>query len=130
MSGEQALVVRIARRPVSELPRPMTEELAGIALVPAGVGPRAVLLEESPEPLGAPFVVTSYVPGHEVEPADWTDELLAAHARQLAALHARPFDRCGDVIAGEADRVADVLLGAQVRRRHRLVAHQPRKLVR
>src|SRR5205085_5978001 len=75
----EPLVVRIARRPVDDLPRPMAAEL-----VPAGIGPRPVLLEESPEPLGAPFIVTGYVPGREIGADGWGDELLAAHARQLA----------------------------------------------
>lgn len=105
-AGAEPLVVRVARRPVSDLPRPMAAELAGIALVPDGIGPRAVVLEESPKPLGSPFMVTGFVPGREVDPAGWTGELVAAHARQLARLHARPYAACGDVTVPEASRSA------------------------
>jgi len=88
--GAEPLAVRIARRPPGDMARPMAGEFAAMALVPPGLAPRRVLLEESPEPLGAPFLVTGYVPGHTVEPAGWTDDLLAAHARQMALLHAEP----------------------------------------
>ncbi len=54
VAGADTLVVRIPRRPVDELPRPMAAEVAGLALAPPGLGPRAVLFEESAEHLGAP----------------------------------------------------------------------------
>jgi aminoglycoside phosphotransferase (APT) family kinase protein len=84
------VVVRVPHRPVGELPRPPAAEFAALALVPPGLGPRPVGLE------GA-TMVTTYVPG-EVR-ADWDDDLLVAHARQLAVLHARRYDRCGEVTA-------------------------------
>ncbi|GII24115.1 phosphotransferase family protein [Planosporangium mesophilum] len=108
------LVVRIARRPVDQLPRPMAAELAGMALVPPGLGPRPVLLEESPVPLGAPFMVTGYVPGREVEPAGWTDELLVAHARQVAMLHAEPHRVHGDITTPVEQRSPVLSLTAKV----------------
>lgn len=106
VAGADPLVVRIPRRPVEELPRPMADEVAGLALVPPGLGPRAVLFEESAEHLGAPFMVTTYVPGQVLGAQDWDDALLRAHARQLAALHATPFAAAGAVTASEKDRAA------------------------
>ena len=99
-AGSAPLVVRIARRPVSELPRPMAEEFAALALIPDRVGPPAVLLDASEDnPLASPYMVTGYVPGRERALAEWDDDLLAAHARQMAALHEQVFDRCGDITA-------------------------------
>lgn len=114
VTGADPVVVRIPRRPVDELPRPMAAEVAGLALVPPGLGPRAVLFEESPEPLGAPFMVTGFVPGREVAAHDWDDTLLAAHARRLAALHATPFTAAGEVTAPERDRTPRLSLSARL----------------
>lgn len=110
LAGAGPLVVRIPRRPVEELPRPMADEVAGLALVPPGLGPRAVLFEESAEHLGAPFMITTYVPGQVVAARDWDDALLHAHARQLAALHAAPFAAAGAVTASEQDRATGLSL--------------------
>lgn len=84
------LVVRVPRRPVDALPKPPAAEFAALALVPAGLGP-------TPVTLAGGTMVTSFVPGRIV--ADWDDALLVAHARQLAVLHARPYDRCGPATA-------------------------------
>ncbi|SMC65972.1 phosphotransferase family protein [Kibdelosporangium aridum] len=108
------LVVRIPRRPVEQLPRPMAAEMAGLVLVPPGLGPRAVLFEESADSLGVPFLVTGYVPGREVSVQDWDDALLLAHARQLAALHATPFTAAGEVTAAERDRTPRLSLTARL----------------
>ncbi|ALG08295.1 phosphotransferase family protein [Kibdelosporangium phytohabitans] len=99
VAGADPLVLRIRRRPVDELPRPMAAEIAGLKRAPPDLGPRAVLLEESADALGAPFMVTGFVPGHEVAAQDWDDKLLLAHARQLAALHRTPFATAGEVTA-------------------------------
>lgn len=101
-SGED-VVLRVVHRPVHELPRPMSAEFDVLPLVPAGIGPRAVLLDESPELLGSPFMVTSLVPGRVVDA--WSPELLTAHARQLARLHAAT--RPGTVLL--ADHLRDSL---------------------
>jgi aminoglycoside phosphotransferase (APT) family kinase protein len=86
-AGDHDVVVRVVRRPVAEMPRPMATEFAMLRLVPDGLGSRPVLLDESPELLGRPFMVTTFVPGRVGGPADWTPELLTAHARGLARLH-------------------------------------------
>src|SRR5579859_3386068 len=52
--GVPPLVFRVVRRPPDELPRPMAEEFAALELVPEGVGPRGVLLDEDAAALGAP----------------------------------------------------------------------------
>jgi aminoglycoside phosphotransferase (APT) family kinase protein len=114
LPGSEPLVVRIARRPVDQMPRPMAAELAAIALVPTGVGPRAILLEPSPDPLGAPFMITTYVPGRARAPERWTDDLLIAHARQMAALHNAPYAATGDVTAAEQERSPVISLTGKV----------------
>jgi aminoglycoside phosphotransferase (APT) family kinase protein len=113
VAGADPLVVRIPRRPVDELPRPMAAEVAGLALAPPGLAPRAVLFEESAEHLGAPFMITSHVRGRVVGAQDWDDALLNAHARQLAALHATPFAAAGEVTAAEQDRAPGLSLSAR-----------------
>ncbi|TLS44610.1 aminoglycoside phosphotransferase family protein [Streptomyces montanus] len=105
VDGTPPLVVRVTRRAPEDLPRPMSEEFAALALLPDGIGPSAVLLEQARDnPLGSPYMVCGYVPGRVLRPAEWNDGLLAAHARQMSRLHARAFDRCGDVGAPAADR--------------------------
>ncbi|WP_406490996.1 phosphotransferase [Streptomyces sp. NBC_01604] len=98
--GSPPLVIRVPRRAPEDLPRPMSKEFAALPLIPDGVGPSAVLLEQARDnPLGSPYMVCGYVSGRVLHPAEWNDGLLAAHARQLSRLHARTFDRCGDVDA-------------------------------
>ncbi|GAB2881399.1 aminoglycoside phosphotransferase family protein [Streptomyces deserti] len=96
--GTPPLVVRVTRRAPEDLPRPMSQEFAALRLLPDGIGPSAVLLEQARDhPLGSPYMVCGYVPGRVLRPAEWSDSLLAAHARQMGMLHARAFDRCGPI---------------------------------
>ncbi|WP_167538390.1 phosphotransferase family protein [Streptomyces albofaciens] len=98
--GSPPLVIRVTRRAPEDLPRPISQEFAALPLLPDGIGPSAVLLEQQRDnPLGAPYMVCGYVAGRVVQPTQWNDTLLAAHARQLSRLHARTFDRCGDIDA-------------------------------
>lgn len=93
------VVVRVPRRPMEELPRPMTEEFAALLLAPEGVGPRPIHLRAPGETDTTAYMVVEQVPG-QVRPAGaWTDELLAAHAGQLARLHSREYPGHGDVTA-------------------------------
>ncbi|GAA4692003.1 hypothetical protein GCM10025781_06510 [Kocuria gwangalliensis] len=113
-AGGQRVVVRIARRPVVELPRPMREEFHGLSLVPAGIGPQALVLEESPDnPLGAPYMVVSFVRGRVLPPGQWTPALVRAHAQQMARLHAQRFDRCGELTTPEEERRETVDIAGQ-----------------
>lgn len=81
-------VVRVARRPAEELPRPLRGEYEALSRVPADLGPHGVALEEgSGNVLGAPYVVTTYVPGRVVPAREWTPRLACALAEQLARLH-------------------------------------------
>ncbi|ALU40091.1 hypothetical protein AS188_10450 [Kocuria flava] len=113
-AGGQRVVVRIARRPVAELPRPMGEEFHGLSLVSAGIGPQALVLEESADnPLGAPYMVVSFVPGRILPPGEWTPALVRAHAQQMAGLHAQRFDRCGDITAPVEERRERVDIAGQ-----------------
>ncbi|GGL07855.1 phosphotransferase family protein [Streptomyces flaveus] len=96
--GSPPLVVRVARRAPEDLPRPMSKEFAALPHLPDGIGPSPVLLEQARNnPLGSPYMVCGYVSGRVRRPAEWNGGLLAAHARQMSRLHARAFDRCGDV---------------------------------
>lgn len=84
--GEAELVARVAHKPAGELPLAPAEELAVLARVPTGIGPRPVaVVEASP---GRPVAITSRVPGRMLPAGAWADdELLAEHARVLARLH-------------------------------------------
>lgn len=113
-AGGRRVVVRIARRPVAELPRPMGEEFQGLGLVPAGIGPEALVLEESKDnPLGAPYMVVSHVPGRVLPPQDWTASVLTAHVEQMVRLHDRRFDRCGSLEAEPAEHQDTVDIAEQ-----------------
>lgn len=96
------LVVRVARRPLTDLPRHPDDEITWLRRVPPGIGPNPVLARADGGVLGAPYVVTSRVPGRvRTDPQAWTPELLARHARLLARLHAT--DRSPATLdAGEA----------------------------
>ena len=89
--GAGSFVLRVARRPADEMPRPIVEEFAALGQIPPDVGPRPIHLEVRPATLGAPYMVTTFVPGRVIPADRWTTELLVAHARQLAALHERPY---------------------------------------
>ncbi|UNO43276.1 phosphotransferase [Streptomyces sp. MST-110588] len=110
--GSSSLVVRVPRRPVAELPRPIGEEFAALSVVPGGTGPAPVLLEERYDnPLGSPYMVTGYVPGRERAAGEWDARLLGAHVRQVARLHRRGFDRCGAITAPLRERSVKLSLG-------------------
>ncbi|WP_109471020.1 phosphotransferase family protein [Ornithinimicrobium cavernae] len=105
--GPRRVVVRVPHRP-DELPRPMSEEFAALVAAPEGVGPRPIHLATAGDPVGAElgsttggtaYMVVEHVPGQVRPPAAWTDDLLAAHAGQLARLHELTFDGYGDVTA-------------------------------
>ncbi|HLS45040.1 MAG TPA: phosphotransferase [Ornithinicoccus sp.] len=96
--GPRRVVVRVPRR-LDALPRPMAEEHAALLLAPEGIGPRPIHLEAGDGTDGTAYQVQEFVPG-QVRPASaWTDDLLAAHARQLARLHERSYTGHGDVTA-------------------------------
>lgn len=105
-AGPRKIVVRVPHR-LDELPRPMGEEFAALLAAPQGLGPRPIHLSDG-DPSGAgtegetgapAYLVVEHVPG-QVRPASaWTDDLLAAHARQLARLHERAYAGHGSVTA-------------------------------
>lgn len=101
------MVVRVPHD-VDALPRPMSEEFAALIAAPDGIGPRPIHLATVDDPLGGAlgsrasdtaYMVVEHVPGHPRPAAGWTDDLLAAHAAQLARLHEVTFDGHGDVSA-------------------------------
>ncbi|UEJ81291.1 aminoglycoside phosphotransferase family protein [Brachybacterium halotolerans subsp. kimchii] len=81
-----ALLVRI---PWHAPAHPLADELAALTQLPPDVGPEPLALHDDAEssPLGAPYLVTTPVPGRILAPAQWTRDHLAAHAERLAHLH-------------------------------------------
>lgn len=103
------VVVRVARRAATELPRAMADEFACLARLPRGVGPLPISLDEAGEWLGTPSVVVSFVPGEVVLDRDrWTPDLLARLARVIATLHTEPHERCGPLDDPTRSRVSIV----------------------
>lgn len=112
-SGNKERVVRIPRRPLDQLPRSMAAEFAALEQVPPDLGASAVAIAletgsggigddgpggiggadgaDSPgspdNPLGIPYMVTTYVPGRVLAPGDWRPEFAAPLAAQIARLH-------------------------------------------
>ncbi|WP_114907456.1 phosphotransferase family protein [Ornithinimicrobium murale] len=118
--GPRAVVVRVPRD-IAALPRPMSEEFAALVAAPDGLGPRPIHLATSGDPIGAElgsptggaaYMVVEHVPGHPRPAAGWTDDLLAAHAAQLARLHEVTFDGHGDVTATDRLEPRLSMLGA------------------
>lgn len=116
--GPRSVVVRVPHRP-AELPRPMSEEFAALVAAPEGLGPRPIHLSAPGESLAqelsgatggaadggtgaSAYMVVGRVPGQVRPPGAWTDDLLAAHARQLARLHEHTFDGHGDLTSTES----------------------------
>ena len=104
-SGNEERVVRIPRRPLDQLPRSMAAEFAALEQVPPDLGASAVAIAletgsggigvsdipSGPDcpgnPLGIPYMVTTYVPGRVLAPGDWRPEFAAPLAAQIARLH-------------------------------------------
>ena len=101
-SGDQARVLRIPRRPPHEMPRSMEAEFEVLRRVPPELGTSAVALETGADnPLGAPYMVTTHVPGRALRAADWNPRLATSLAHQIARLHVA-------FAAGPAPSVASV----------------------
>lgn len=96
VDGAQKVVVRVPRRPPEEMPTAMRDEFAASALIDSSVGSRALAMDDSPEnALGAPFIVSTFVPGAVLAAAEWNEALLMAHARQMAKLHDPHYEGAG-----------------------------------
>lgn len=106
--GSQAVVVRVPRRPSEEMPTAMKEEFDAATLIDGSVGSRALVMDDSPEnALGAPFIVSTFVPGTVLAAHEWNEALLMAHARQMAKLHDPYYERAGAV--GEDGAAIDLV---------------------
>lgn len=87
-SGDQTRVLRIPRHAPLEMPRSMETEFEVLRRVPPELGTSAVALETGADnPLGAPYMVTTYVPGRALRAADWNPRLATSLAHQIARLH-------------------------------------------
>ncbi|WP_288798510.1 phosphotransferase family protein [uncultured Arsenicicoccus sp.] len=118
------VVVRVVRRPTDDLPRAMREEFTVLQLLPEGVGPQPVALDESGDRLGMPAMVVGLVPGEVLtDPDDWDEELLTRLARVIARLHDRAYTRCGPV--GDPQRSAVSIVGAFEAGLGWWIEHQP-----
>ncbi|GAA1155139.1 phosphotransferase family protein [Ornithinicoccus hortensis] len=115
--GRRTAVIRVPRRSPDDLPRPMAEEFAALLLAPEGVGPRPIHLQEpGGGETGPPaYLVVDQVPGQVRPRGSWTDELLVAHAGQLARLHTRQYAGHGavtEISTGLVPRLSIVESGA------------------
>lgn len=111
------VVVRVARRPVAELPMPLDQEAAAYELVPTGVGPALIAVDPAGERFGGPCLVISYLPGVPGgDPTLWDARCLNNLASQLARLHASTSTGCGPVTLPQTQRsprLSAVVLHAQ-----------------
>ncbi|WP_243118418.1 phosphotransferase family protein [Actinomyces wuliandei] len=104
--GRPLRVVRVPRLPAEELPRSLRGEYEALSRVPADLGSHGVALEEdSDNALGAPYLVTTYVPGRVLPPWAWTPRLACALAEQVARLHH---------LLGEAQTAGEGTAGSQL----------------
>lgn len=105
------VVVRVVRRPTEDLPRAMRDEFTVLQLLPDGVGPEPVALDESGDRLGIPAMVVGLVPGEVLtDTEDWDRELITRLAHVIARLHDRAYPRCGPV--GDPQRSTVSIVGA------------------
>lgn len=89
-ASEQRFLWRFPRREPQDMPHPMAQEFAALCQVPTEVGSQGIAMDDTTNNvLGRRYLVTTYVPGRVLGADQWTDEHLAAHARQMAALHRR-----------------------------------------
>lgn len=100
--ADAAIAVRIPWRALEDLPEPIGQELPALAQLPPGIGPVPLALHDDPEtsPIGLPAVVTTHLPGRVLDPSAWTRDHLLAHARTLAAMHARRWPGRGRIVEG------------------------------
>lgn len=92
------IVARVARRP--DMPKPIEQEATVLRdLEGMGVAPRLWTYDGDPaNPLGAPYLVISFVAGHVRPPEEWTLENVGAVIDLAARLHsatARPGSSSG-----------------------------------
>lgn len=95
--GRREVVIRVPRRPVAELPRPLAAQVAALRIAPPGIGPTPIAVREPDAADPTAYLVESLVPGEVLPPERWTQQVIDAHARQLARLHHERFDRHGVV---------------------------------
>ncbi|WNV76717.1 phosphotransferase family protein [Geodermatophilus sp. DSM 44513] len=92
-------LLRIPHRPADEAPRPMPDEFAALTRVPRGVGTRGITYRDTEDnPLGARYVLTTFVPGTVKPAAAWTAADPERVADTLAVLH-----DVGEALAGPVD---------------------------
>lgn len=97
------LIVRIPHGTPEDLHQDLAHEIAALTLLPPGVGPDPVAVQDhaAPSPIGHPYVVTTDVPGTPAPPGTWTHAHLVAHAEHLAQLHFVAAPGRGPVTLGE-----------------------------
>jgi aminoglycoside phosphotransferase (APT) family kinase protein len=78
-----------------ESERTLQAEFDMLQVVPEGIGPRAFVVDFSQTHLRQPYMLLEYIPGELKK--TWDTEDLLAHARALARLHKRKFDRHGAI---------------------------------
>ncbi|MDR2896578.1 MAG: phosphotransferase [Propionibacteriaceae bacterium] len=82
------LVLRLPYRDQSVMPRPMSAEFAALELVPATIGSHGLAMSDHADnPLGHPYILTTFAPGATKSVDDWTEGDFARLANQLALFH-------------------------------------------
>lgn len=92
------LVLRVARRSPSELPRSVQQEVHGLQLDPTDIAPEPIaFLPGTDNTFGSVAVLTSFQRGARLpEDFPWSEENLEKLARTLARLHGRQYTWRGD----------------------------------
>jgi aminoglycoside phosphotransferase (APT) family kinase protein len=75
--------------------RTLQSEFAMLRAIPAEIGPRAFAADLSRANFSHPYIVLEYIDG--AVKANWDTDDFQAHARTLARLHQRKFDRHGAI---------------------------------
>lgn len=86
LTGQPPLTMRIAyREDIGD--KYLPQEFRLLQQLPEGLGPQPFVLDMSRRDLPYPFAILSFIPGST--PANWTEEILRAHAANIARMHQR-----------------------------------------
>src|SRR5215204_5506940 len=94
VNQSQQFNLRIGLRD-KESERTLQSEFDILQIVPKGIAPRAFMVDFSRTQLSQPYMLLEYIAGERKQA--WQMEDLQTHARTLAHLHQRKFDRHGAI---------------------------------
>ncbi|MDR1449907.1 MAG: aminoglycoside phosphotransferase family protein [Propionibacteriaceae bacterium] len=94
----ESLALRLTRRRIEDMPRPLKAEFAALELIPSDMGQRPLAMDESQaNGLGHPWLLTNWAPGESKPPDKWNDANLTALSETLAKLHDLKYEGHGPV---------------------------------